>query len=84
MLHIEGLVDYNSLTCHFQATGWVPCVYEIHNFVSVYLFSLETQHTIGYGSRQTTEECPEAVFIMSVQAANIATVKLRCPYLTLL
>ena len=31
------------------------------------IFSVETQHTIGYGGRQTTEECPEAIFIMSVQ-----------------
>ena len=28
---------------------------------------METQHTIGYGGRQTTEECPEAIFIMSIQ-----------------
>ena len=33
-----------------------------------FVFSVETQHTIGYGGRQTTEECPEAIFIMSVQA----------------
>ena len=38
-------------------------------------FSVETQHTIGYGGRQTTEECPEAIFIMSVQenVTNIQT-----------
>jgi len=47
---------------------WMPCVYEINNFASVFLFSVETQHTIGYGGRQTTEECPEAIFIMSVQS----------------
>ena len=28
----------------------------------------ETQHTIGYGSRQTTNECTEAIIIMSLQS----------------
>ena len=49
-------------------SGWEPCVYAIHNFASVYLFSVETQHTIGYGSRQTTERCPEAIFMQSLQS----------------
>jgi potassium inwardly-rectifying channel subfamily J len=35
---------------------------------SGFLFSIETQHTIGYGSRQTTEECPHAIFVMSFQS----------------
>jgi len=47
---------------------WIPCVWNIHNFSSVFLFSLETQHTIGYGGRMTSEECPEAIFIMSFQS----------------
>lgn len=28
---------------------------------------MESQHTIGYGVRATTEECPEAVFVMCMQ-----------------
>lgn len=28
---------------------------------------MESQHTIGYGVRATTEECPEAVFLMCMQ-----------------
>ncbi|KAK0161782.1 hypothetical protein PV327_008196 [Microctonus hyperodae] len=32
--------------------NWTPC----------------TQHTIGYGSRSTTEECPEAIFVMCIQS----------------
>ncbi|XP_025837162.1 G protein-activated inward rectifier potassium channel 3 isoform X2 [Agrilus planipennis] len=49
-------------------SNWTPCVVNIWGFTSCYLFSIETQHTIGYGSRSTTEECPEAVFIMSMQS----------------
>ena len=40
----------------------------IHNFASAFLFSVETQHTIGYGTRQTTEKCPEAIFLQSLQS----------------
>jgi potassium inwardly-rectifying channel subfamily J len=52
-----------------QQTGnWTPCVLEIEDFASCFLFSLETQHTIGYGSRQTTNECPSAMIVMSLQS----------------
>ena len=30
--------------------------------------SVETQHTIGYGSRQTTEECPDAIIMQCIQS----------------
>ncbi|CAG0896150.1 unnamed protein product [Darwinula stevensoni] len=46
---------------------WRPCVAQIESFASCFLFSVETQHTIGYGARHTTEECPEAVFVMYIQ-----------------
>ncbi|XP_041978734.1 G protein-activated inward rectifier potassium channel 3-like isoform X2 [Aricia agestis] len=51
-----------------EANNWKPCVFNIHDFTSCFLFSIETQHTIGYGSRTTTEECPEAIFIMCLQS----------------
>ena len=38
------------------------------DFASCFLFSLETQHTIGYGTRQTTTECPDAMILMSLQS----------------
>ncbi|XP_055314353.1 G protein-activated inward rectifier potassium channel 3-like isoform X2 [Sitodiplosis mosellana] len=47
---------------------WVPCVFNIYSFASCFLFSIETQHTIGYGVRTTTEECPEAIFVMCFQS----------------
>jgi potassium inwardly-rectifying channel subfamily J len=49
-------------------SGWVPCVLLMEDFTASFLFSLETQHTIGYGSRQTTPECGIAVFVMSTQS----------------
>ena len=47
---------------------WTPCFYNFHDFTSCYLFSLETQHTIGYGGRQTTEKCTEAIVFVSIQS----------------
>uniref|UniRef100_A0A0K2TA09 Uncharacterized protein n=1 Tax=Lepeophtheirus salmonis TaxID=72036 RepID=A0A0K2TA09_LEPSM len=47
---------------------WTPCVTEIKNFASSFLFSVETQHTIGYGSRATSEECPSAIITMCIQS----------------
>ncbi|KAI4456366.1 inward rectifier potassium channel [Holotrichia oblita] len=49
---------------------WTPCVSNIKGFTSCFLFSVETQHTIGYGGRTTTEECPEAIFVMCVQSIS--------------
>ncbi|CAH2014817.1 unnamed protein product [Acanthoscelides obtectus] len=48
-------------------TGWTPCVLSIYGFPSCFLYSLETQHTTGYGLRAITEECPEAIFLMCAQ-----------------
>ena len=47
---------------------WKPCVEEVHDFTTALLFSIETQHTIGYGSRHTTPNCPEAILIMMMQS----------------
>ncbi len=47
----------------------VKCIANLHSFVSAILFSIETQQTIGYGARFTTEKCPEAVFVMMVQSS---------------
>jgi len=49
-------------------SGWTPCVLATYDFTSAFLFSVETQHTIGYGSRQTTEKCPEAVILQCIQS----------------
>lgn len=55
---------------HYQNDDWRPCVSDLHSFTSCFLFSIETQHTIGYGGRATTEECPEAIFLMCIQSIS--------------
>ncbi|XP_031419903.1 ATP-sensitive inward rectifier potassium channel 12-like [Clupea harengus] len=46
---------------------WQPCILHVHSFVGAFLFSVETQTTIGYGYRCVTEECPVAVAAVVAQ-----------------
>ncbi|KAL2078398.1 hypothetical protein ACEWY4_026083 [Coilia grayii] len=44
------------------------CVSNVTTFTAAFLFSIETQTTIGYGSRYVTDECPVAVFMVVFQS----------------
>lgn len=44
-----------------------PCMYEVRSFTAAFLFSLETQTTIGYGFRGMTENCMIAIVVVTVQ-----------------
>ncbi|KAB5586857.1 hypothetical protein PHYPO_G00006290 [Pangasianodon hypophthalmus] len=43
------------------------CFQQVNNFMAAFLFSLETQTSIGYGSRSVTEACPLAVLAVVLQ-----------------
>ncbi|XP_078450569.1 ATP-sensitive inward rectifier potassium channel 12-like [Lampetra fluviatilis] len=45
-----------------------PCVMHVTSFVGAFLYSVETQTTIGYGSRYVTEECPAAIILVVLQS----------------
>ncbi|XDC86114.1 hypothetical protein R6Z07F_017287 [Ovis aries] len=45
-----------------------PCVEHINGLTSAFLFSLETQVTIGYGFRCVTEQCGTAIFLLIFQS----------------
>ncbi|XP_044731658.1 ATP-sensitive inward rectifier potassium channel 11-like isoform X2 [Chrysoperla carnea] len=64
----HGDLEEHHLPDNQENSNWTPCITQIYSFTSCFLFSIETQHTIGYGSRSTTEECPEAVFVMCIQS----------------
>ncbi|XP_026468805.1 G protein-activated inward rectifier potassium channel 3-like isoform X2 [Ctenocephalides felis] len=64
----HGDLEEAHLPQHQDENNWVPCIFNIQSFTSCFLFSVETQHTIGYGVRTTTEECPEAIFMMCLQS----------------
>ncbi|XP_043557273.1 ATP-sensitive inward rectifier potassium channel 15 isoform X1 [Chiloscyllium plagiosum] len=44
-----------------------PCVVNIETLTGAFLFSLESQTTIGYGFRCITEECPFAIILLIIQ-----------------
>ena len=47
---------------------WNPCVTNMKTFSSVFLFSVETQHTIGYGTRASNDHCYEGVITQCIQS----------------
>ncbi|XP_037641722.1 LOW QUALITY PROTEIN: G protein-activated inward rectifier potassium channel 4 [Sebastes umbrosus] len=44
-----------------------PCYLGIYGFISALLFSVETQRTIGYGSRTMSPTCHEGVLLVMMQ-----------------
>lgn len=48
--------------------GSPKCVSNVSTFTAAFLFSIETQTTIGYGYRYVTDECPIAVFMVVFQS----------------
>ena len=43
------------------------CVDQVFDFTTAFLFALEGQTTIGYGSRSTTEHCVHAIILQFIQ-----------------
>ncbi|KAF6739657.1 G protein-activated inward rectifier potassium channel 4 [Oryzias melastigma] len=44
-----------------------PCYFGLDGFISALLFSVETQRTIGYGSRTVSPSCYEGVLLVMMQ-----------------
>ncbi|NWH48893.1 KCNJ5 protein, partial [Fregata magnificens] len=47
---------------------WRACIENVDGFVSALLFSVESQRTIGYGSRMVTANCAEGVILLMAQS----------------
>ena len=59
-------LDYQSK--NITDPNWEPCVYNVDNWIGSFLFSIETQTTIGYGFRSVTEKCWFGTFLVIVQS----------------
>ena len=46
---------------------FIPCLNNVKDFTSVFLFSLEIQTTIGFGYMIVTEQCFPAVITLTIQ-----------------
>ncbi|XP_039206441.1 G protein-activated inward rectifier potassium channel 4-like [Crotalus tigris] len=53
---------------HIGDVEWKACIENIDNFISALLFSVESQRTIGYGSRIVTANCSEGVLLLMAQS----------------
>uniref|UniRef100_A0A8C5QTH4 G protein-activated inward rectifier potassium channel 3 n=1 Tax=Leptobrachium leishanense TaxID=445787 RepID=A0A8C5QTH4_9ANUR len=53
---------------HVDDEEWYPCFQNVDSFISALLFSVETQRTIGYGSRMVTANCQEGVYLVMAQS----------------
>jgi len=51
-----------------EGSNHTLCVDNVNDFTTSFLFSLETQHTIGYGGRATTSQCSLAIIVMALQS----------------
>uniref|UniRef100_A0A8C4NI34 Potassium inwardly rectifying channel subfamily J member 12a n=1 Tax=Eptatretus burgeri TaxID=7764 RepID=A0A8C4NI34_EPTBU len=60
-------IRWRWLMLFFVSEG-TPCVENVSSFTSAFLFSVETQTTIGFGSRYITEECPSAILLVVLQS----------------
>ncbi|CAJ0951312.1 unnamed protein product, partial [Mesorhabditis belari] len=53
---------------YFLISEWgrpKQCISNVNSFIEAFLFSVESQHTIGYGYRYITNECPSAYFLIN-------------------
>ena len=62
---VHGDLDPEYLAAH---PDHVVCVDNIEDFTTAFLFSVETQHTIGYGGRATSNQCAFAIIVMCIQS----------------
>lgn len=53
---------------NFGREGWDACVANVETFTNAFLFSVETQHTTGYGYHHLTGHCPQAVVLFCCQS----------------
>ena len=48
--------------------GNMTCVYNVRDFTSAFLFSIETQVTIGYGFRYPSDSCAAGITLLAFQS----------------
>ena len=54
---------------NFNSANYTACIAGVQSFAGAVLFSIETQQTIGYGTRVVKETCYFAIVIMMVQSS---------------
>ncbi|XP_028275695.1 ATP-sensitive inward rectifier potassium channel 1-like [Parambassis ranga] len=71
---IFGLMWYwiarnnGDLTWQHPSSDHIPCIANVVGLTTAFLYSIETQTTIGYGGRALTPLCPGAVALVVIQS----------------
>jgi potassium inwardly-rectifying channel subfamily J len=65
----EQIDNQTNSTRQVFVTEREKCVQDVHNFLSALLFSIETQQSIGYGSRYITTECMGGILVLTLQSS---------------
>ncbi|XP_016389687.1 ATP-sensitive inward rectifier potassium channel 1-like [Sinocyclocheilus rhinocerous] len=60
--------DHGDLKWQNPPENHTACVYSVNTLTYAFLFSLETQSTIGYGNVYITDVCPGAVALIIIQS----------------
>jgi len=55
--------------------GVDPCIYGVHSWVAMIIYSVETQTTLGFGEKYASEECPETIFLFVMQMLSAALIE---------
>lgn len=63
-------MSFLGLVAGVIANGTQPCIENIRDFTSIFLFSLEIQTTIGFGFSRVTEDCDAAIVTLTVQVGG--------------
>ena len=53
---------------HVDDPDWTMCIANVYDFPTALLFSIETQHTIGYGARMVESKCLENIPLLMMQS----------------
>ncbi|CBY15178.1 unnamed protein product, partial [Oikopleura dioica] len=51
----------------YPAQAHKPCFQHVHSYATAFLFFIETETTVGYGTRTITDNCPEAILLLVFQ-----------------
>ncbi|CAF1078556.1 unnamed protein product [Rotaria sordida] len=65
LMHIYGDLHPDN----YNSANYSVCIAGVHSFAGAILFSIETQQTIGYGTRVVKETCYFAIVVIMVQSS---------------
>ncbi|CAF0881878.1 unnamed protein product [Rotaria sordida] len=60
--------DFSNKTLNRTDDNYIPCVAGVKSFSGALLYSIETQQTIGYGTRAVTEKCTAGIILVIIQS----------------